>query len=152
MTNTFDEQVRRQVERFRSRSYQAIEAEVTQKRLAWLEQHRPKPDRPVSPRAAFELLFLDYMGLTPADLPVIRETDRQIVWLSRNPCPTLVACQQLGLDTRQVCRAAFEQSTQAFLSYLDPHLRFWRSYEEIRPYASHCREMIVRLDLDMRWP
>jgi hypothetical protein len=144
MANTFEEQVRRQAKRLQSRSYQAIEAEVTQKRLAWLGQHRPKPERPVSPRAAFELLFFDYMGLAPEELVVIEETGSRIVWLSRNPCPTLAACQQLGLDTRQVCRAAFEQSTQAFLSYLDPKLRFWRSYEEIRPYAAHCREMIER--------
>jgi hypothetical protein len=145
MANTFEEQVRRQVERFQSRSYQAIEAEVTQKRLAWLARHHPNPARPVSPRAAFELLFFDYMGLAPAELVVIEETDSRIVWLSRNPCPTLAACQQLGLDTRQVCRAAFEQSTQAFLTYLDPRLRFWRSYEEIRPYAAHCREMIEQV-------
>ncbi len=145
MANNFEEQVRRQVERLRGQSYQAIEAEVTQKRLAWLDQRRPRLEPPVSPRAAFELLFFDYMGLPPAELPVIQETDSRIVWLSGNPCPTLAACQQLGLDTRQVCRAVYEQSTQAFLTCLDPRLRFWRSYEEIRPHASHCWEMIERV-------
>jgi tRNA(Arg) A34 adenosine deaminase TadA len=71
-----------------------------------------------------------------------------IEWLSTNPCPTLEACNLLKLDTRKVCRAAYEKSTQAFLSQLDPRLRFLRSYDEIRPYAHHCREMIVRIDFD----
>jgi len=45
-----------------------------------------------------------------------------------------------------VCRAAYEKSTQAFLSQLDPQLRFLRSYAEIRPCAPHCLERIVRVD------
>ena len=88
------------------------------------------------------------MGLSPADLEIVRETDTEIAWLSKNDCPTLEACQELGLDTRQVCRAAYEKSTQAFLSQIDPQLRFLRSYTEIRPYAPHCLERIVRVDFD----
>ena len=34
------------------------------------------------------------------------------------------------------------------MSQIDPQLRFLRSYEEIRPYATHCREMIVRVDFE----
>jgi tRNA(Arg) A34 adenosine deaminase TadA len=41
-----------------------------------------------------------------------------------------------------------EKSTQAFLSQLDPQLRFLRSYQEIRPRAPHCREMILRVEFD----
>ena len=63
-------------------------------------------------------------------------------------CPTLEACGALGLDTRQVCRAVYEKSTQAFLSQIDPQLRFLRSYEEIRPHSNHCKEMIVRIDFE----
>ena len=101
-----------------------------------------------SPRQAFELLFLDYMGLPVAELPIVSETAAEIVWRSLNRCPTLEAAQRLGLDTRHICRAAYEKSTQAFLSQLDPQLRFLRSYEEIRPYAHHCREMIVRVNFE----
>ena len=43
----------------------------------------------------------------------------------------------LGLDTRSVCRGAYEKSTQAFISHMDPELRFLRSYSEIRPYSDH---------------
>jgi GNAT superfamily N-acetyltransferase len=119
---------------------------VTRKRIAWIRQNCPNaPGKdPLSPRQAFELLFLEYMGLSSEDLPVILETDQQITWLSKNPCPTLEACKVLKLDTRLVCRAIFETPTQAFLSGLDPQLKFIRSYEEIRPYANHCQESILR--------
>jgi tRNA(Arg) A34 adenosine deaminase TadA len=86
------------------------------------------------------------MGLSAGDVPVIFESETEIVWLSQNNCPTLEACAALGLDTRQVCRAAYEKSTQALVSQLDPQLRFLRSYDEIRPHAEHCRERIVRVD------
>jgi tRNA(adenine34) deaminase len=47
-----------------------------------------------------------------------------------------------------VCRAVYEKSTQAFISQLDPQLRFLRSYEEIRPYSRHCKERSVWVDFD----
>ena len=150
MTDDFASKVQRQIERLQHCSYQAIEAEVAQKRRAWFRQHdqiAARYDHP-TPRQAFDLLFFDYMGLSPDDLPIVSETDTEIVWQSANPCPTLEAVKALGLDTRIVCRATTEKSTQAFVSQIDPQLRFLRSYEEIRPYASHCREMIVRVDFE----
>jgi tRNA(Arg) A34 adenosine deaminase TadA len=101
-----------------------------------------------SPRQAYELLFFDYMGLNEKELPVVEENVDEIIWLSSNPCPTLEACRLLAMDTRKVCRAAYEKSTQAFLSRLDPRLRFLRSYSEIRPFSPHCRESIVRVDFE----
>ena len=150
MTDDFTSRVQRQIERLQHCSYRDIEAEVAQRRVAWFHQ----PDRIIvhldrpTPRQAFELLFFDYMGLSPADLPIVSETKNEIVWQSANPCPTLEAVKALGLDTRTVCRAAYEKSTQAFVSQIDPQLRFLRSYEEIRPYAGHCRELIVRVDFE----
>ena len=150
MSNDFTSAVRRQIEHLQHCSYQAIEAQVAQKRVAWLQQHNQFTARYIhpTPRQTFDLLFVDYMGLSPADLPIVSETETEIVWQSVNPCPTLEAVKALGLDTRTVCRAAYEKSTQAFLSQLDPQLRFLRSYEEIRPHASHCREMIIRVDFE----
>ena len=150
MTDDFTSRVQWQIERLQECSYQAIEAEVTQKRLTWLQQHEhvvARFDHP-SPRQAFNLLFFDYMGLSPSDLLVVSETESEIVWQSANPCMTLEAVKSLGLDTRLICRTAYEKSTQAFVSRLDPQLRFLRSYEEIRPHARHCREMIVRVDFE----
>lgn len=150
MTNDFDIKVRQHVERLKTTPYPAIEREVAEKRIAWFKQQFPNKDedeRP-TPRRAFELLFFDYMGLSPDDLPIVSETDDEIVWRSLNPCPTLEACHALGLDTRKACRAAYEKSTQALISLLDPQLRFLRSYTEIRPHAPHCLERIVRLDFE----
>jgi hypothetical protein len=123
--------VQRQIERLQHCSYQAIEAEVAQKRVAWFRQHdgiAARYEHP-TPRQAFDLLFFDYMGLSLEELPIVSETETEIVWQSANPCPTLEAVRALGLDTRIVCRAAYEKSTQAFVSQLDPQLRFLRSYE-----------------------
>jgi tRNA(Arg) A34 adenosine deaminase TadA len=146
--NGFPFQVERQIQRLQTVSLRQIELEVAQKRIAWVKDQPPVPagSPPISPRRAFEMLFFEYMGLSEADLPIGWETEHEVVWLSRNPCPTLEACQALRLDTREVCRAAYEKSTQAFLSQLDPQLRFLRSYQEIRPHAGHCREQIVRID------
>jgi hypothetical protein len=147
MNAGFAERVRQQMGRLQSRSLEAIEAEVAEKRAAWVRQRRPDlPGSGLSPRQAYELLFFAYMGLSPDDLPVESETEAKIVWRSQNPCPTLEACRALGLDTRKVCREAYERSTQAFFDQIDPHLRFGRSYEVIRPYAPYCLEWIERLE------
>ena len=149
MADNFEAKVKQQIKRLDQSKYSTIETEVANKRLTWFEQNyknRPDGATPPSPRAAYELLFFEYMGLSEDEVPVLSETETKIVWSSINPCPTLAACNELGLDTRTVCRAAYEKSTQAFVSQLDPQLRFYRSYQEIRPYAHHCREMIVRID------
>ena len=149
MTDNFPTRVQRQIDRLQHCSQHDIEAEVAQKRRAWFHNNpiAAQFDHP-TPRQAFDLLFFDYMGLSPDDLVIVSETDNEIVWQSANPCPTLEAVKALGLDTRIVCRATTEKSTQAFVSQIDPQLRFLRSYEEIRPYATHCREMIVRVDFE----
>ena len=150
MPDDFEVKVHRQIERLATGNYRALEREVAEKRLAWFKHNRRDPSGPIelSPRSAYEVLFFDYMGLARDELPVVAETETEIVWLSLNRCPTLAACQALGLDTRQVCRAVYERSTQALVSQLDPQLRFLRSYAEIRPYAAHCRERIVRIDFE----
>jgi len=124
--------------------------DITQKRMAWLDHTLPgKPEYgEFTPRDVFELLFFENMGLERNELPVISESPNEIVWLSHNRCPLLEACVTLGLDTRKVCRAVNEKATQAFLSRIDPQLRFHRSYEEIRPFADCCKEKIVRIDFD----
>jgi tRNA(Arg) A34 adenosine deaminase TadA len=106
------------------------------------------PEKPgydqFTPREAYELLFFENMGLERSKLPVISESPDEIVWLSRNRCSLLEACVALGLDTRKVCRPVNEKATQAFLSRLNPQLRFHRSYDEIRPHANYCKEKIAR--------
>ena len=147
--DAFEEQVQQQIDRLTNKSLREIEQAVTEKRLNWWAIHSGlKPAGPVSPRLAFERLFFDYMGLKKDDLPVLSETENEITWASKNPCPTLEVCGRLKLDTRTVCRQAYEKSTQAFISQIDPRLRFVRSYKEIRPHAKICRESIIRIDLE----
>jgi len=150
MENDFDRKVNRHVERLKKEKYQVIESEVSKKRISWFKQEYKaiSGNKPLSPRNAYELLFFKYMGLSEKDVPVLWETEKEIVWSSINKCPTLEACKKLKLDTREVCRAVYEKSTQALLSQLDPQLRFHRSYLEIRPYSPHCKEMIIRMDFE----
>jgi tRNA(Arg) A34 adenosine deaminase TadA len=147
----FETLVQRHVLRLQSRPLGEIEREVAAKRCAWLERERPRltarlADQPLRPRRAFELLFFDYMGLAERDLPILADTPSEIAWSSENPCLTLDACGRLGLDTRVVCRRVYEKPTQAFLSAIDPELRFVRDYRTIRPHAPACRERIVRIE------
>ena len=148
--NTFEERVRRTIEQLQHESFRAIASDITQRRMTWLD--RTLPEKPgydqFTPRQAYELLFFENMGLARDELPVVSESPDEIVWLSRNRCTLLEACIALGLDTRKVCRPVNEKATQAFLSRINPQLRFHRSYEEIRPYADYCREKIVRTDFD----
>ena len=88
------------------------------------------------------------MGLDRRQLIVRREGPDEISWESRNPCPTLAACQSLGLDTRVVCAQTSDKPVQAFLSFFDPSLRFVRDYGHLRPHEPFCAEAIVRLDLE----
>jgi tRNA(Arg) A34 adenosine deaminase TadA len=135
-------------DRIAQSDYPALEAESAARRVAWFKQRygAAQPGLPATPRRAYELFLLEYLGLRPEQVPVVSETATEIEWLSLNPCPTLEACGQLGLDTRLVCRTVYERPVQALLSQLDPQLRFQRSYTEIRPHAPHCRERIVQLD------
>jgi len=152
---TYEESVKREIAGLRMGDLGAVERQRSQKRLDWLtaqgfppRETNPLPAEPVTPRRAFELLFFHYMGRTPDQLPVVEESLDRIVWTSANPCPTLDACARLGLDTRKICRAVAERPVQTFLSRVDPRLRFVRDYETIRPFAAHCREQIVRVEVE----
>jgi len=149
MGAAFETAVELQLQRLQQTNLHAFEVEVAEKRRAWLRQRGVKGHvGRTSPRDAYELFFRDYLGIPLTEAPVTSESDDEIVWRSVNPCPTLEACARLGLDTRKVCRAVCERSTQAFLSELDPELRFHRSYVEIRPHAPYCEERIVRVDFE----
>jgi tRNA(Arg) A34 adenosine deaminase TadA len=146
--NTFEQRVRRTIEQLQHEAFHTMALDITQKRMAWLDHTLPEKTayNRFTPRDVYELLFFENMGLTRDELPVILESPDEIVWLSRNRCALLEACITLGLDTRMVCRPVNEKATQAFLSRINPQLRFHRSYEEIRPHADYCKEEIIRVD------
>lgn len=145
----FDDEVKREALGMRSGDYQRLEWEHADKRRSWVRARSAAVRRAAaSPRGAYELFFRHYLGLSLDQVPVIAEREDEIVWRSTNPCPTLEACRELGLETREVCRAVTEKATQAFLSELDPSLGFSRSYDRIRPAAPSCEERILRIDLE----
>ena len=114
------------------------------KRLTWFDENRDSfsflSDDPLD--SAYRLLLARF-DITPSEAPVVRKTEREIVFHSKNFCPTLEACQLLGLDTRHVCRLLNEESTNRLIRCVDPRLRFSRNYEKLRPYAPYCEEMIA---------
>ncbi|MFC1852100.1 nucleoside deaminase [candidate division CSSED10-310 bacterium] len=146
----FNERVSQTIDQLNQGNIQAMASELTRKRMSWLDEALPGLGEfeKFTPRQAFELLFFEHMRLKKAELPVISESEKEIVWLSYNRCSLLEACLVLEMDTRNVCRAVNEKATQAFLSRVNPELRFHRSYEEIRPDYEFCREKIVRLDFN----
>ncbi len=146
MPASFEQMIEEQIKRFRTQKYLDIEQSVAHKRIDWVKKNYDCVNNDISPRQAFEILFFEYMGLDKSSIPILTETENMIEWSSQNNCPTLEACNILKLDTKYVCKAIYEKSTQAFLSQLNPQLRFYRSYEEIRPYSYHCREKIIKTD------
>ena len=123
----------------------ALEQCVLEKRSAWLAAYLPAFQTTLNPiQDAYRLFYQDYLHLTiPADGEVVERSDRKLVMRWWNPCPTLDACQRFNLDTRQVCRLAYHQPVQIFLSALHPGLRFERNYACLRPHTPYCEELIL---------
>jgi tRNA(adenine34) deaminase len=128
--------------------YGRIHEVLDRKRQAWWEANKDalRLTGPL-PRQAYTMFLLLHLGLDPAEVPVVYEDERCIVWRSFNFCSMLEACVRLGLDTRQVCREGAEESVQRLIERLDPRLCFSRNYVDgIRPYAPYCEERIELLD------
>ena len=146
MANTTEDKIRSKVEQLAAcdGDYSRLHAGLAAKRLAWWEANKERLRLSGSlPRQAYTLFLLEYLGLDPAEVPVVYEDESKITWRSYNFCPLLEACKRLGLDSREVCRAGAEQSVQDLIARLDPRLRFSRNYTDgIRPYAAYCEESI----------
>jgi hypothetical protein len=123
---------------------ECLELGVIRKRLSWLEENAASVERTGNPLAdGFRIFYETYLGLSiPRDGEIVASDDRRLVSRWWNRCPTLDACLETGLDTREVCRKAYEKPVQLFLSRLDPRLRFRRNYDALRPRAPYCEEII----------
>jgi hypothetical protein len=117
---------------------------VTEKRLVWLENNIASIQRTGNPLLdGYRLFYEKYLDLSvPRDGEIIEAADRRLVMRWWNRCPTLDACQKLGLDTRVICRQAYHLPVQAMLSRVDPRLVFRRNYDALRPHAPYCEEII----------
>jgi hypothetical protein len=124
-----------------------LEQCVMEKRLAWIDHEIGSLERSCCLlQDAYNAFFEHYLGLSiPRDGELVEATSTRLVVRWWNECPTLNACRKLGLDTRTVCRKAYQRPVDALLQRIDPRLHFERNYEAIRPYAPYCEE-IIRLD------
>ncbi len=125
-----------------------LEQCVIEKRAAWLKAHLDETiDRNDPVAEGYRWFYEKYLGVVvPKDGEIVERTRKRIVMRWWNPCPTLEACKKLGLDTREVCKKAYQNPVQEFLNHIHPRLRFDRNYEHIRPQAAYCEEIIVLED------
>ncbi|MFH0974197.1 MAG: nucleoside deaminase [Spirochaetota bacterium] len=114
------------------------------KRLEWAKKKNINPDGKASCGIddAY-ILFLDKLGITRDEAPIVERNKNSIVIHSKNFCPTLEACGILDMDTRLVCRHLTEKATTELIRRLNPKLLFKRNYNKIRPHTSYCEEMII---------
>ena len=122
-----------------------LEQCVIEKRLAWLSQHLNTLDRTDDPvYDGYRLFYELYLGVSiPKDGTIVLKTEREMVTRWWNHCPTLEACNRLGLDTREICQKAYHRPVQEFLSQINPKLKFKRNYDCLRPHTAYCEEIIV---------
>jgi tRNA(adenine34) deaminase len=117
---------------------------VIEKRLAWWDRTGTSFTRSDNPLMdGYRLFYESYLGLSiPRDGGIVETTTTRLVSRWWNPCPTLQACQELGLDTRVICRKVYQKPVEVLLSKIDPRLQFTRNYAALRPWCSYCEEII----------
>ena len=122
-----------------------LEQCVIEKRLAWLDKNLAEFERTNDPVLdGYRLFYEVYLGVSvPQDGEIIEQTKRKMVMRWWNHCPTLEACQKLGLSTREICQKVYHQPVQAMLSKIDPRLTFERNCMALRPHTPYCEEIIV---------
>ena len=92
---------------------------------------------------AYRAIYFDHMGITPEDSHMTRISFNKIRVDSYNFCPYLIACQELGLDTRIICKEIVEPGIQAVCQVIHPNLVFSRNYDNLRPQNPlFCEEYI----------
>jgi len=114
---------------------------LAQKRKEWFRKRNVQKisDDPLG--AAYSL-FLEKLGITAEQAPIVERHRDRLVIHSKNFCPTLEACRILDLDTREICKRLTEKPMQALLRELHPYLRFKRNYEKIRPMTNRILNLI----------
>lgn len=126
----------------RDRAFRLLEEYRTDKRIKWLRKNRNSLNLSGSEvEKGLQLICLK-LNIDPQDLEIIKKTDTKILYRPRNFCPILEACKVLDLDTREVCKKAYEGSQTKFLKAYNPKLTFKRNYSKIRPYSNFCEETI----------
>jgi hypothetical protein len=124
---------------------EGLERCAIETRTSWLDENLPHLERTADPiDDAYRIFYEAYLGISaPGDGEIIERTPTRLVTRWWNQCPTLDVCQQLGLDTREICNKGYHKSVQVFLSRIHPGLRFDRNYDALRPHGPYCEETIT---------
>lgn len=143
----YNKKVRDEIIRLRDTDTQKLTAlaeNLSKKRLQWYSErnHRSATDKEDILHAAYRL-FLQKLEIAADQTPIVKFDQRHLILHSRNFCPTLEACNLLGLDTSFVCKHLTEKPTTDLIRQIHPKLRFTRNYERLRPQSDYCEEMIV---------
>ncbi|MFX1572857.1 MAG: nucleoside deaminase [Promethearchaeota archaeon] len=144
----YDSKVREYVKQFRNsrlEEWKLYGKELLERRKKWFHDNQILIDKLTGSdiEIAYKLLSMKFK-VKEEEIPIIEKTNKKLVFHSRNFCPSLEACKILGLDTRMICKAIFEESTDGFIKLINPELKFTRNYEKIRPYKDYCEEIIYR--------
>lgn len=124
-----------------------LETQYIQRKNDWANQNQsalsPQPEETLID-CARRVLYKLNLYLPEGYITVIEKKEGRLVTEFRDRCPILDACQQLGLDTRIICRKVFHAPYQTVLSRVNPRLKFNRDYEHgLRPYHDCCVEIIT---------
>jgi hypothetical protein len=143
----YNKAVRDSIDQLRDADKQKLEAlaeDLLKKRLRWYAEHGHclATDGQDILHEAYRV-FLQKLGITEDLAPIVRCDEKHLILHSSNFCPTLEACNLLGLDTRFVCKHLTEKPTTDLIRQIHPKLRFTRNYERLRPHSDYCEEMII---------
>ena len=101
-----------------------------------------KPRRATDMKEVLKLFYHNFLRLRNEDIEIVKLTDKELITISRNPCPILNLTLKLGLDTKHTCRIISEAVCKYVLKQINPKLQFERNYNHIRPYKNGCLERI----------
>lgn len=143
----YREDVRAEVEKLRDatdKTLSTLNDDSANRRVKWFTENKAMFNfLDGDPLTAGYKLLLKRLNITEAEAPVVAKSERELVFRSKNFCPTLEACKILGLDTQTICRKLNENSTDALVKQVNPCLTFSRNYQKLRPHTNYCEEKIT---------
>lgn len=144
----YNDEIRKLIETFKSADssgWDSVRLDLLKKRELWFKKNENKIRsklKGTDVEKAYQLILLK-LGITEKEAPIVKKSSGRIVFHSMNPCPTLAACEIMGLDTRKVCKEYTERATDELVKKINPKLMFDRNYKKIRPYARYCEESVT---------
>jgi len=98
------------------RALKVLENRINEMVLEWCEENKEKlvSKEPLIDYA-FKVYYFDHLGLKSKDVEVVERTKNRVICRWRSACEVLEACKMFKLDTRIVCREAFEKPANTLL-------------------------------------